>query len=546
MSSLRRPALLLAFLLLAPALSAQILMAHPRNQRAEKKFREHLVTIRGERVVLFEIKEGLEFRRETGELRRTGAPEEAVEGWISDSADPRRLPYKPGKGGERKVANRKQVLKFWSEDISGFSIFHPSETWETLAREYELRLARIQELEEERDAHRKGDPAWFAAHNRLLRSWERLEEWLRQNGYLRAANKTALTVKKEKKAVAREAVAARLQSALDSIRPVDPPPRLLEVASELGTSNWTFKVMESRHVRLIYVDRLSDEEAHRLLEFAEQVIEGFRNDFVDPYLGEDYEDRIPETVFHEFCFGPASKSFHEKFCTAWYGMKYGDRVDEALASKGNTMPPREDCRFIEYWRFERDNDMEGILANRLGHSLATLHYGITWQGLPLDFVTEGCGMYLSLEHLGRNTVTNLQAKPEDLEYEDTRDRGDAGALATRISHREFLNRLALQQGKPLDALARLELWQFEDADLAQSWSLFDWLARKKAKDGQLWLRDAGRLASDPEKFLPAWRKASEERFGVQGTDVFRVLLEEWREYARSEQDLSDQARKRRR
>ena len=100
-------------------------------------------------------------------------------------------------------------------------------------------------------------------------------------------------------------------------------------------------------------------------------------------------------------------------------------------------------------------------------------------------------------------------------------------------------------GERLDKLVVKRLYNMEDRDLAKAWSLFDYVAKKLGKEGQLWLR-AGCVASKNYRgFLEDWRKRTGEIFGFDEQDPFKALDDRWRDYAQHEQDISEEAPKKR-
>jgi hypothetical protein len=58
-----------------------------------------------------------------------------------------------------------------------------AETIETIAREYRLRLGRVEELAKERDALEKGSAPWIAKHSLVLGGYERLISWLKESSF---------------------------------------------------------------------------------------------------------------------------------------------------------------------------------------------------------------------------------------------------------------------------------------------------------------------------------------------------------------------------
>ena len=97
------------------------------------------------------------------------------------------------------------------------------------------------------------------------------------------------------------------------------------------------------------------------------------------------------------------------------------------------------------------------------------------------------------------------------------------------------NEIALTMGRPIDQLALRRIFDMDDADLAKSWSFFDYLARKEGKAGQRWLRAAATHSRSRSTFITKWREAAADILGVGAADAFNTLERRWREYASGEQ-----------
>jgi hypothetical protein len=85
----------------------------------------------------------------------------------------------------------------------------------------------------------------------------------------------------------------------------------------------------------------------------------------------------------------------------------------------------------------------------------------------------------------------------------------------------------------------------DDADVAKSWSFFDYLVREEGKNAQLWLRAAGKLSLDRASMIAAWREAATKLLGVPPGRSLRVLEDRWKDWAIDMQDTSDDVRRRR-
>ena len=173
---------------------------------------------------------------------------------------------------------------------------------EGLALEYERRLALVEQLEAQRDGSKRGTPEWITHQGHLIDDLEKLASWLQHMGYGEAAKKLERQLTKERK-VADIASRDRLQIALQSIERIDTPPELIEAAAAAATGE-EFRVQQSAHIRIVYTTFLNDERVRELLEFGEKCINGFRQEFVDPYYDASFPDWIHAERFQEFYFGP--------------------------------------------------------------------------------------------------------------------------------------------------------------------------------------------------------------------------------------------------
>ena len=167
-----------------------------------------------------------------------------------------------------------------------------------------LRRQQLDDLREARDDQDKTTAAWAALHVRLVTGMERLEGWLLRTGFARAATELSKERGKLEKRVRDDAIRARGERALESVKEIDVPAELVALAEEVSDGRDTFLAMESQHLRVYFTDELSAREVTHVMRFGEEVIEGFRAEFVDPYLAEDYPDTIPDDVFCEWLYVP--------------------------------------------------------------------------------------------------------------------------------------------------------------------------------------------------------------------------------------------------
>lgn len=529
--------LLTALALVAFCVSAhaQIFAVSFRDEKIAKKYKEHLVVLNGESCVVGEGKYAIFIDGDT--IKYAGSGKNEL--WVADSADPAFVPYKY-KGDERIPANPKGVLEINGEHIRGIRVLIQEQSIAGLAEEYRERNARIQELMTERDAAAKASREWFMAHQRLISNYERMQLWMASTCFTAAAKKLDKEIERQRKNVAADALAQRLAAAKATIKTVDTPSDLVEASQAISGGKVAFKVQESMHVRIIYRTEVGDDRVHALLEFAEEAIDGFRGDCVDPYLDVDFEDRIPDRVFCEFWFGPDEESEYDRYATTSYRHDWGKNKAESLKMGGaaivRALPPEA----VHYWKFTETSDLEGMVAHGLGHDLALLHYqGSLTKPSFQDWVLEGVGFYVSLEFLGRNSVSCKTFKETHYVHEKR-----AGAeRKEQMGLRDFYNAVALDAGPPIDKLAAKDLYELEEPDLAKSWSFFDYVAKKERKQGQLFLRAAFEYSREKTTFIQKWRDKANQIFDVDEGDVFKAIDARWREFAETGQETGDTARR---
>ena len=534
------PLLLLPFALFlaAPTVSAQLLQVKFTLEKDLKKYGKYMTDINGQPRLICESRDGLIVPGYKGEPVAQGT---RVEVWIGDPKDPSVVPYTIKKG-EIVPTNKKWLLSFSWDDNETITFFDRNQTFSGLAKEYAIRQASIAELKKARDSQSKGSTDWFEQHLRLTGANKRLSTWLRNTGYAATANKLDKEIKKQEKVITKEAVEYRLKSAHDSITFVDTPEDLIDASEEITNGIAKFKVQESQHVRIVYVDELEDAQIHGLLELAESAIDGFRQQFVDPYLDVvDFRDTIPDRIIQEFFFGPTDDmNSYENFLVQYYGQGWGKNKQRSLETKTNLYRIGRPSHELAYSMLQEQDDLEGKVAHVIGHTLVLYHYRGGTDSAQMAWLEEAIGYYVSFEFLGRNSLTCFSWVDEDAQRyrKPEKDELKEGEKTLGLGLRDAFNAMALAEGPKIDKLSMKTLFELENADLAKSWSFFDYLARKMGKKGQQWLR-AGCKASVKEKsMINDWREDSNELYEIEGIDIFKKLDDEWRAFAESEQDTS--------
>ncbi len=537
-SILRRVLLaLLAMLLFAPFAPAQVYYVLFKDPKTAKRFPTACITVKGQPALVGEPKSGITL--ENGQIRYQG-DKGSNELWVVNTADPAVVPYKLADDAYVSAGVKGGTATLSGNQIAGIQILLARQSLYGMSREYALRKQQLDAAQKSRDAVKAGSAEWSTAHAKLLGEMERLHTWLDTTIYPEAAKKLAAELEKQRKTVAKEAYAQRLAAALASIASVATPPRLVELGNKLAPGT-VFHVQESLHLRFTHDTRLSDEQVHELLLLAEKMIDGFRAEFVDPYVGADFKDFVPDDRFMEFWFGPDESSAHERFLTDWYAVSWGDHKDERVAALSGRYRRNQPPEYLDYWKIADNTDFDAIVAHQLGHVLANLHCNQGRKGDLPTWLEEGVGYWLALSYLGRNGVTCKQF--EKAEYAKPAG-GKKAERSILMGETELFLRVALDHGPPADLLLRKPLHQMEDADLAKAWSFFEWIARDEGKRGQLWMRALCEVFAHAGPSLVQYRATSEEAFGVQGEDVFKALDERWRKHAEELQRSGAEPQKR--
>lgn len=531
----RLPSLLLvlaAVLVLAPEGTAQIYGIWFHDAKAEKKYKKHLTELNGEKVLVCEPLSGIRLDKAKGTILYSPENNKVL---VADPADPTFVPY-TFVDGKRKPRGRKSTVTVQGKHIAGVQILMRNQSLLGLSREYGLRREIVDGYRKERDANPKGSAEWMRAQQRLLASYEKLQSWLSGTTYTAAAVKLGKEIDKERKRGKGEAVEARLERALASVRLMDPPEALVAKSEEITGGGVKFGMAESEHVRMIY-DRkgVDDTKAKELLTFAEKAIDGFRREFVDPNLSEDYPDHIPDRLFLEFWIGPDDLTHHERFYADYYNLPWGDHKDERLAVRGQTKRRDEPPEYLDYGKRE-DHDLMGVVSHRVGHVLAALHFNANIGVMKQDWLEEAVAYHISFEYFGRNEETCYAFKNNNETYAGPRDGSDEKKAPILLGERYMYTQLALEKGRKIDALAPLKIYGMVDSDLAKAWSFWDYVARQEGKTGQQWLRLACALSREKgARFVLPWREQSAPLFGLSAAEVFNELEKRWRAHAEKEQ-----------
>ena len=532
--------LFVALFLGASSAQAQIIAVHFKDAKAAKKYKDYLVEYKGEMVVIGEIKGGFKYVAETHTL--SYQPQGSNELFISDRKKPQVYPYYLV-DGKKKEASKKNKLMIQGGQIARLSIVMRDQTLPGLTTEYILKREQIDEYRALRDGYEEGSSEWLAAHHRMVTYLERFEGWLQNVGFTGVIKNVQKEIKKEKKEVRDAALEARAQRAQDSIEGMEVPPELLRVSEEKYGGKHVYHALKSAHFRIYYLTEgnvgggevISDEEARRLLELAERILDGFRAEFVDPYRGDDFKNTIPDNLVATWLFTPSPDDIFVPYLKEMYGYRRNKNAEQGEA-KGTTMFGGFPTHHRFNWRLA-ELDLRGIICHNMGHMLAMRHYGGGRGGMNQDWLEEAVGNQISYQYLGRNNVNCLGVKEKPTYLK--REVAKPGEKTMAVGRRAVYNEMALSQGSPMQQIALKKLIELNDADLAKSWSFYDYITRREGKEGQLWLRAAGEYSRNRNTFIANWRKAAAEILGVNERQAFTVIEDRWRQFAEHGQMQED-------
>ena len=511
----------------ATAAPAQIVSVKVKDPKSLKRFAANTIERNGETILVGETKAGVTFANGRFNYQGDNGNNEF---WVVNNGDPAVVPYDVVDGALVPGKVKGGVVTLKGKEIADIQYLLRNTSLFGLAREYATRKLAVANLLKARDVNKSATPEWLLAQARYVAELDRLQAWLDTTLYPEAAKKLQAEIDKQRKSVAKEAHEQRLAEALASVKVAPVPPRLAEVAKSVAPSA-KFRVVESRHLRVTCLETISEIQAKELCEIGEKIIDGFRVGAVDPWLGDDFKDTIPESQFIEFWFGPDENNAHEHFLTDYYGQSWGDHKAERVAALSGAYRRKQAPEYLEYWKIADNKDFDAIVAHDLGHVLANLHWN---EGRPdssgslPDFLFEGLAYELSLSWLGRNAVTCKEFVQEQYAKPKGSKEIEHSILMGEL---ELYTRVALENGPPVDALIRKPLHQMGDGDLSKSWSFVEYLLNQEGKRGELFLRGLCDVIAKSGLSNSEIRGVAEKSFAVTNQDVFKLLDEKWKAHA---------------
>ncbi len=524
-------------LLLSSHASGQIYEITFKSEKVAKKYQKYMMEVNGIPRFLGEYRSGVKWN---GKYNSTRDPQVRSEWFIGDPGDPTKLPYKV-KDGTRGKAIKKQVVGIQNSQIDKIALFVDNNSWYGLSMEYKDRIRHLDGLRDVRDDFEKGGRDWQAAHWRLLDGYEGMIGWLSSMGYHDAVKKMIKEAERQRKVVSKAAEEARRKRAIKSVGKVEIPKELNASCERLGLKV-RFKMQQSQHCRIYYHTGIKDVQIEHCLKLAERAMAGFRAKFVEPYLADDFQDLIPENMWLEWHFNPPNREAHEKLYEEHYGMSWGPRKEERLKSDGTrSYRGGENALFLCYWKIQQENSLDGIVANNLGVHLATLHYRTANTQISMDWLEQAVGYWISLEYLGRNSVTEKAfdwGEQEDdhtvSRREDDKKEKEKETVAEpplSVGEKRLYLEGALAEGVPFHVLMQTRLFDMKRGDVAKSWAMWDFLTSTYGGEAQVFLRSMGKFAREGGGFQEKLRKVGDPLFENQGQDLYRMLDEAWKEWA---------------
>jgi hypothetical protein len=283
---------------LAAAASADIVAVRFKEPKVANRFKEHLVSRGGEMVLAGE--------------------QYVVEGGVALST------------GGMPAAQTFDVIVGNSDDIAGVVLLLKDGTLATLAADYVDRKREVDGLFAARDVLKRDDAQWSEYHQQGVLALERMESWLRSMLYPAAADKLEKELVKQRKLAVVETAETRRAAAVASVAKGEVPDSLIEAAKEISGGSDKFSLQESQHCRIIYREGISDARVASLLQLAEEIISGFRVEFVDPYEDENFKDTLLDHQFAEWIFGYDDETKLDKYWSEYLGFNWDSHKEERL------------------------------------------------------------------------------------------------------------------------------------------------------------------------------------------------------------------------
>jgi len=515
--------LFLAILATASA-SSQVHHLGLRSAKLEKKHAKRLLEVRGQRGLL--VEEVRPIKRQDG--RFVLVHDRLYEFYLQDPGDPEAMPYRM-KRGQRVPTTRRRVLALQGSEIDFLVPLMAQESFASLAEEYRYRVNELDSLLRQRDEEEKASDGWLARQRLVLRSADRLGAWLRATGFTEAAEDLAKRMARDAKRSRVEGGPDRLRRAWEAIGKEAVPDTLKEADQELHGGRSGFQVLRSPHFRVIFERRVQPGRVREVLREAEAALEDFRVRHTDARAAEESGDPIGDELLMEFFFGREDREAFEGYFVLHYGQSWGADRERQLERRGRDFHQHLEPHFVEYWRFNKDTDLESIVLHGLGHALAELAWAGHYGPVTHDWLREALGYRVEWERRGRNVIVCVgMSALGRYGLGAEREAFASSAAGTRA----VIRRLALADPTPLADLLLRELHELDEENVAKGWMFFEWLQQLPSSQGEAWLlelEDAGYQGGGG--FLRRMRAVSRECFDLTGSeDPLRAVEERWRRW----------------
>lgn len=532
--------LCLSLLLLAGALSAQIVGVELLDEKTTKKYAKWLTVWEGKPMVVGQHLSGLIVDLKANVISKPGSSK-TITLLVPDPGKPAMELL--GDDGKRTSNGKAREVVIAEGDLKAKDALHlcyPHQSLSGLRTEYLRKLAEIEETKAALRARKPASPEWFNTQRRLLTQVDMLAGWLNSTLFGEAAKVLARDYAIEIGKAQAAASKTRLEIAKGVLKSSELPASLADCSKDFGRSDLKWHGRETQHIRLVSFQELNDSQLSAACILGERIIESFRSEFVDPYLTENDTDPIPEDIIDEFFFCPDDVELAAKYFEIYYGRRLGEPRERTKAMMGHRTHGSNGARWLEFWRLGAGTELDGMVAHALGHNLAALAWNRGGPGVA-DWISEGWAYWTSFEAIARNNVHCVAFRLPDY--------GRVGTEETPKFEEEGLraafNDLAVRSGPDLPALLRMNLVDMDAAAIAKAWSMLDWLGdRRRDKMGPFLRACNSCVGSDGRCNLEKLRPLAEEIFAVPPQkDVFAEIDQEWKGYAKTDQKKERQRKK---
>ena len=515
---------------LAPA---QIIGLELKNAKTAKKYKKWTIEKKGKPMIVGYPLEGIEVTPD-GQMNRGSV--KFIKLVVAHPKRPDLEIMRATKKGPIVVRKKSIVdIEVWDLPAEGgMHLLMRGESLIGLRTEY---LRRIEEIEDAESRLRSkdlklGSEMWFTIHRGVLADLDKLEIWLRQTLWPSAAKGIARSYTKWLKRAGKAAARYRIDLARKSIKDDPVSDDFLKFARSAGFGGVRWYGVRANHVRIISKKQIAKAANENHVLLAERIVEGFRADYVEPYLGEHDEDPIPRDLLVDYYLLPNDQELAAKMMRRYQGQKLSDQ--EAGVMGIARAPSRDGGLFIQQWRTAESDDIEGLVAYSMGQMLCAIVFNDRQLSGP-GWMDIGFGYLTSFDYLNRNVITSFDWETNVYARQDPEE----GEKTIQQGMRASFIGVALSCGRTVHDLMALRVAGMNDSDFAKAWSFLDFLVTKHKPI--LWdmlhacgqCHDINTRRTDLERLRPRLEKLF--KIEPKTTDVYRFLEEEWKKFAKNEQ-----------